>query len=190
MEVRLTILLALTFTVLMLDAAVLWWLLRLLQQAGKHAQRNRADYARIHERLRTSLRIAEQATSRLRVVSGELRTAVVEFDDGSRRADNWARYGLAKLDFNAERLTDNLSARTRSLAHRIRNPLYRTAAAVHGLRATLDLIARWRDGGTGRLQRTAQLIDRVDTAANIVEAVTALGDLFSSQANNNGSRRR
>ena len=179
MELNLTIFFASTFLVLAGNAVLLWCLRRMLARASERARARQTEHARLIDALRVGVRVAEESTSRMAIVSGQIRSAAGELDSGLGRADNWARYGLAKLDFSADRASKRLEGKARDLGNEVRKPLYRTAAAIHGVKAVLNILSRWKPGAKGRLGRAARVVGPLDTAATVFQAVTALGSLLS-----------
>jgi hypothetical protein len=178
MELRLTVFFALAAVALTGNAAILWAIWHAFRQAARRAEANRTQYARLTSALVDSLKTLEQGTTQLAVRSGEVRDAVVGIDNNLGRADNWARYGLAKLDFNADRVAQKLGSKTRHVAGGLREPLYKTAAAVHAVKAILELVA-WERPGSRRVKKVSRMLEPLDTAATIVQAITALGALFA-----------
>jgi hypothetical protein len=178
MELQLTIFFALTFLVLAGNAAVLWYIRRHFAAACRHLDANREHYRRLGETIRGSVRAAEHTSTRLAEASRELRVSVGQLRETMDRTDNWARYGLAKLDFNAERAAGRLRDQTRRLGTRLGEGVYRKAAAVQGVRAAIGLVARWRLGRQPAGRHAAPPVDPVDTALVLVQAITALGELF------------
>lgn len=187
MELRLTIFFALTFIVLSFNAVVLWWMRRALHRTCERARKNRAARAQLEHAVRLSVRTAVEVTNRLALVSGEIRAGVHQLDSGLGRLDNWARYGLAKVDFNADRVSARMGARARDATSELQSPLFKTATVIHGVRTILDLAVRWKTSKTGRLVGATRVLGPIDTAVTVVQALTALGGRFSGR---NGSSSR
>jgi len=181
MERQLIIFQAFALIVLVGDAVCLWFLFRMIRQAARHFEQNRTWYEHLNRTLAMSVRAAETTSSRAAVVSGELRESLDALGDTLARTDNWARYGLAKLDFNAERASTTLGRKTRRAGSHLGEGLYKTAAAVQGVRATLRLVRRWQKGRRGQIIRHSLVPAPVDTVLTLLSAVTALGRLFSSR---------
>jgi len=177
MELRLTIFFALTFVVLAWNAGVLWLLFRMLRRAVGRLDQDQLWYRHLGGTLRMSVRAAEESTTRLAALSGEVRATVDQLGETLGRADNWARYGLAKLDSDADRASERLEKRTRQVGGRVGKQLYRTAVVIHGLKTALGFIARWKAGR--HPIRTLPVPTPVDTALILLQAVTAVGELFS-----------
>ena len=187
MELRLAIQLGLIFFVLAWNTVLLWALYRVLRGTERRLDRWQGEDAEVMRALGTSVRSAERASSRVAVLSGEVRSGVAEMSEVLDRADNWARYGLAKLDFNADRAAEKLGRRTRRFSGRLGGPICRTAAAVQGIRALLDLVARSQDGRSRR-RRRLRVPEPLDTAATLLQAVTAFGALFSPRNRGDGGK--
>lgn len=182
METRLTIFLALVFLVMAWNAVLLWVLRRMLHRANAHLDRNRLRYTHLGDTLRMSIRVAERTTEDLAGMTAELRSTVHEWEETLDRADNWARYGLAKMDFNADRASQKLHRGTRTLAGRVGEQLFRTATVIHGIKAALEFIARLKGDRTRHPVRTLLRPAPLDAALAAFQAMTALGKLFSSRA--------
>lgn len=182
METELTIFFALTFVVLAGNAAVLWHIRKGFQAAAKHLDENRVYYRNVGETVRESVRAAEATSTRLAETTGLLRATVDQLGETLDRADNWARYGLAKLDFNAERASGHIRNETRILGSRLGESLYKTAAAIHGIRAAIGLIGRWQLARRAPLRKAAAVVAPLDTAIVIMQALRAFGELFRPRA--------
>lgn len=178
MELQLAIFLALLVLVLAWNAVLLWILRRMLARVVGQLDQNRVWYAHLGDTLRMSIRVAEATTTHMASLSGQLGEVVAELSDAVGRADNWARYGLAKLDFNGERASQKLTGKTRRFGRDLGEQLYRTAVVVHGLKNVLGLIVRLKVGGPHPVRRLITPTP-VDTVLTVIEAVTALGQLFA-----------
>lgn len=181
MQLQLTILFASAFLVLAWNAVLLWFIRQALRRANDRLDEDRVWYTHLGETLRSSIHVAEGSTARLALVSSRLRTAVEDMSEILDRVDNWARYGLAKLDFNSERASGTLRKKTRSVAGQLGDALYKTAAAIQGLRAVLSFIARWKVGGVGQAARGAFVPGPFGTTLILLQALNALGDLVGSR---------
>jgi hypothetical protein len=177
MQFQLTIFFALVFLVLAGNTVLLWAICRSIRSASGAIERNRAHQDHVKMTLRMSIRTAEQVTDRLVLASRRLRTAVDEVDDALGRADNLARYGLARLDFNADRASNALERTTRRFGRGAGETAYRTAAAVQASYALLGLFSRL---GGARLGRKLPVMTPVATAMTIIQAVNALGELLGA----------
>ena len=178
-QFQLTIFFALLFVVLAWNAGLLWVLSNWMRRVD---QRVRASRERREHFIRTvgnAVRATEDATTQLVAVSARIRDAASRTDETLGRADDWARYGLAKLDFNTDRVAESLRKQTDRLGRDIREPLFKTSAAIQGVHALLTLAERW--GGTeGGRRRAAHVLDPLDTTLTFIEAVTAVGELFAA----------
>lgn len=190
METHLTIFFALTFVVLAGNAAVLWHIRKGFVAAARHLDENRAYYRNVGETVRESVRAAEATSTRLVETTGGLRASVEHLGETLDRADNWARYGLAKLDFNADRACNQIREETRRLGSHLGESLYKAAAAIQGIRATVGLVGRLHLARRTPVRQAVSVIAPLDTAIVIMQALRALGELFRPRtAERNGARR-
>lgn len=181
MQLQLTILFASVFLVLTWNAILLWSIRQALRRANDRLDENRVWYTHLGETLRSSIHVAEGTTARLALVSSRLRIAVQDVSEIFDRVDNWARYGLAKLDFNSGRASETVRGKTRRFASQLGDALYKTAAAIQGLRAVLSFIAHWKVGGVGQAARGAVVPGPVGTTLILLRGLTALSDLLESR---------
>jgi len=179
MEFQLTIFFALLFVVLTWNAGLLWVLSNWMRRVDQRVSASRERREHLRHTVGNAVRATEDATTQLVAVSARIRDAVSQTDETLGRADNWARYGLAKLDFNTDRVAESLRERTDRLGRDIREPLFKTSAALQGVHAILKLAERW--GGTeGGRRRAAHALDPLDTTLTFIEALMAVGELLGS----------
>lgn len=181
MQLQLTILFASVFLVLAWNAVLLWFIRQALRRANDRLDEDQVWYTHLGQTLRSSIHVAESTTARLSLASSRLRVAVEDVSEILDRADNWARYGLAKLDFNSDKASETLRGKTRRLGSRLGDAVYKTAAAIQGVRAVLSFIARWKVAGVGQAARGAFAPGPVGTTLILLQALKALGDLLAAR---------
>jgi len=141
MDTRLiTVFIALVFLVLTWNAALLWFIRRGLQQAADRAARQEEQLQSFFGDLKAGISHLESVSATATQWSGQARERVQDLEGDFDRADNWVRYGLAKLDFNVDKVSERLDDRTREIKSAISGPLFQTATVVQGVKALLELL--------------------------------------------------
>ena len=92
------------------------------------------------EDLKAGLSHLESASGTATEWSGRARERVHGLEGNFERADNWVRYGLAKLDFNVDKVSERLENKTQGIKSAIWEPLFQTATVVQGVKALLELV--------------------------------------------------
>ncbi len=73
------------------------------------------------------------------------RQRVGDFGGDLDRAQNWFRFGLAKFDFEMDRIAGGVQEGTDKVKSAVSEPLFRAGAIVQGIRAILELVTTPRD---------------------------------------------
>ncbi len=140
MEVRLTVFVALVSLVLLWNTALLWTLFREMSRYARKANDLEGPSEKLLETLRTTVLQAESVSAKATGYSGKAREKVADLRGDLDRTENWVRFGLAKMDFEMDRISE----RVRDTADRAKQvagePLSRAGAIVHGLKAMLELV--------------------------------------------------
>ena len=148
MDTRLTLFIVLIFLVLAWNTVLLWFIYRAAARSADKVSKYRHQCSAVIEGLRIVLEKAELASDQATDWSGQIRQRMVDVDGNVQRAENWLQYGLAKISFNVDRVTQELDSRTRRAKTAVSEPLFRMGAVVQGVRAILELLTHGR-GGTG-----------------------------------------
>ena len=90
--------------------------------------------------LRSTISRVEAASGRATEVSARARQRVGDFGGDLDRAQNWFRFGLAKVDFEMDRISGGVQEGTDKVKSAVSEPLFRTGAIVQGIRAVLELV--------------------------------------------------
>ena len=135
-----TLFIVLVFVVLAWNAALLWFIRRGLQQAADRAARQEEQLKSFFGDLKVGIRHLESVSGAATEWSGRARERVQDLEGDFDRADNWVRYGLAKLEFNVDKVSERLTDKTQGIKSAISEPLFRTATVVQGVKALLELL--------------------------------------------------
>ena len=144
METRLALFVALVFVVLVWNTALLWFVYRAAARAVDRAARYQHYSSQVIEGLRGTLEKAEVASDRATEWSGQLRERVAEASGNVDRVENLLGYGLAKIDFNVDRVSKEINDGANRIKAAVSEPLFRTGTVVHGIKALLELLALGR----------------------------------------------
>ncbi len=87
-----------------------------------------------------ALEKAELASNRAADWSGQVRERVVEAGGNVDRVENWLGYSMAKIDFNVDRVSNEITAGTDRIKAAVSEPLFRTGTVVQGIKALLELL--------------------------------------------------
>jgi len=142
MEVRLVILLALVFISLVLNTAFMVYIWSSLKRASDQMNRRGAGIERSLTVMRDGAEALERASAQAREWSAAARERTHEVDADLERAEDWCRYGLAKVDFKVDRASEKLHEVTDQVCEKVRDPLYQTSTFIQGLKFLLELIDR------------------------------------------------
>ena len=148
MDTRLTLFIVLIFLVLAWNTVLLWFIYRAVARSADKVSKYRHQCSAVIEGLRIVLEKAAFASDRATDWSGQIRQRMVDLDGNVQRAENWLQYGLAKINFNVDRVTQELDSRTRRAKTAVSEPLLRVEMVVQDVRAILELLGRGR-GETG-----------------------------------------
>jgi len=140
MELRLTIFVALVSLVLLWNTALLWALLKGLSRSAEKATRFKGSSGKVLETLKTTVLHAESVSSKATGYSGKALEKVTDLGGDVDRAENWLRYGLAKMDFETNRISDGVRDATDRAKEAAAEPLIQAGAIVHGVKAVLELV--------------------------------------------------
>ena len=145
MELQLTIFAILIFLVLAWNSALLWAIYREASRAAVKASRCSEEYASMHTNLKSVLREAESASERVVDWSARARERALGLDAEIERTQNWLRFGLAKVEFRVDRLSDDVASGTDRVKAAVSKPLFRFGAILHGVRAVLESLSSDED---------------------------------------------
>ena len=140
MELRLTIFVALVSLVLLWNTALLWALLKGLSRSAEKATRLSGSSEKVFETLRTTVLQAESASAKATGYSRKAREKVADLGGDFDRAEDWFRYGLAKMDFEMNRMSEGVRDASDRAKEAAAEPLSRAGAIVHGVKAVLELV--------------------------------------------------
>jgi len=150
METRLTLFIGLVFVVLAWNTMLIWVLARVLRRLAVRTARYQHLSADAIGALGARIEQAGSASAHMVGWSRQARERVGGVNRDFGRAANWIHYGLARIDFNVERASEELDAATKKVSARVAEPLYRTATVIQGVKALLELITlRQRSGDDG-----------------------------------------
>ena len=150
MEIRLTIFIALVAIVFVLNAALFWALYRSLSRSVTRAERMDGPITSVIGTLRSTISRVEAASGRATEVSAIARQRVGDFGGDLDRAQNWFRFGLAKVDFEMDRISEGVQKGTDKVKSAVSEPLLRAGEIVQGIRAVLGLVTISRGDGPTR----------------------------------------
>jgi hypothetical protein len=140
MEVRLTIFLALVSVVLIWNTVLLWALFKGLSRSAEKATRLEGPSEKLLRVLRSTVLHAESVSAKATDYSSKAREKAVDLGGDFDRAQNWFRFGLAKMDFEMNRVSEGVRDATVRAKEAAEEPLSRAGAVVHGVKAVLELI--------------------------------------------------
>jgi hypothetical protein len=135
-----TFFIALVFFVLAWNAALLWFVRRGISRAAERAAAREEQISRFIEDLKSGLDHLEAVSEKATEWSSAAREGARSLSDDFDRADNWVHYGLAKLDFNVDKVSERMDDNTQQIKSSIWEPLFRTATVVQGVKALLELV--------------------------------------------------
>ena len=122
------------------NAALLWMIRQRLKRAADAADlwgpKARAAAADLNDRLER----LEAASAKAAELSARARARFVAAREHLDRADNRLRYGLATIDYEADRLSERVEGETRRIQGRLAEPLAHTAAGVRSFRGVLAFL--------------------------------------------------
>ena len=153
MEVQLTIFAILIFLVLAWNAALLWGIYRAASRSAAKAALCCEEYAALHQDLKSILHEAESASERVVDWSARARDRAIGIDSEIERAQNWLRFGLAKVEFKVDRVSNEVGSGTDRVKAAISEPLFRFGAILHGVRSVLQFISPDEDTGAESEER-------------------------------------
>lgn len=153
MELQLTIFLGLIVLVLMGNAALLWFIRKLLKRAADQAGREDARARAFLGRVKVGLDHLEATSEHAAQWAALSRERARELEDDFARAEDWVRYGLAKVDFKVEKVSKRLSGKTRRVEDAVRGPLSQTAMLLQGAKVVLEILNRYQGNGAGGPRR-------------------------------------
>ena len=97
-----------------------------------------------------ALEKAELASGRAAAWSGQVRESVVEASGNVDRIENYLGYGMAKIHFNVDRISNEITGRADRIHEAVSEPLNRTGSVVRGIKAILELLTLGRPDDEGR----------------------------------------
>ncbi len=131
---------ALVAVVLVWNAALLWALYRRMSRSVAKAEEMEGPMTSVIGSLRGTITRVEAVSARATEVSATARQRVGGFGGDLDRAQNRFRYGLAKLDFEMDRISGGVQDGTDKVKSAVSEPLSRAGAIVQGIRAILELV--------------------------------------------------
>lgn len=129
---------------LFLNAVVLWALYRRLSQSASHADRMKRTLSAAITTLRGALQHAEIISGRATMVSSRARRRVDDLSVELDQANNWFHYGMAKLDFELNRISSGINKGTEKVQSVVSGPLFRAGSIAQALRAALEFLTLYR----------------------------------------------
>ena len=140
METRLALFIALVFLVLLWNTLLLWFVHRALARSTDQVSRYQHHCDQLIKGLGVALEKAELASGRAAEWSGQIRERVVDAGGNVNRVENWLGYSMAKLDFNVDRVSKDITGRVARIQAAVSEPLFRTGTVVQGIKAFLELL--------------------------------------------------
>lgn len=154
METRLALFIALVFLALFWNTLLLWFVYRALARSTDQVSRYQHHCYRLIKGLGVTLEKAELASGRAAEWSGQIRERVVDAGGNVNRVENWLGYGMAKLDFNVDRVSKDITGRVDRIQAAVSEPLFRTGTVFQGIRAFLELLTLGQPDQEGRNPRS------------------------------------
>ena len=140
METQLALFIVLVFLVLFWNTLLLWFVYRALARStGQITQYQRHCYQLI-KGLGLALEKAGLVSGRAADWSGQIRERVVDASGNVDRVENWLGYGMAKLSFNIDRVSKEITNGADRIKAAVSEPLFRTGTVVQGIKAFLELL--------------------------------------------------
>ena len=140
METRLIVFLILVFISLLGNAAVMWFLYQSLARSAKGVARYQESASDWLPNLRAGLERLEIVSERAAEWSGKVRSGVVDAGTNVGRADNWLHYGLAKVEFKVDRISNAVNQRANRMEAVVLEPLSRIRLIVQSANALLEIL--------------------------------------------------
>ena len=131
---------ALVFLVLAWNTLLLWFVYRTLARSVNNFARYQGHCHRLIKGLDVALQKAELASGRAAGWSAQIRERALEASRNVNRAKSWLGYGIAKLDFNVDRVSKEITDGADRINAAVSEPILRTATVVHGVKALLELL--------------------------------------------------
>ncbi len=150
METRLALFIALVFVALVSNTLLLWFLYRALARFADQSARYQRRCYQVIKGIGVALEKAELASGRAAAWSGQVRESVVEASGNVDRIENYLGYGMAKIHFNVDRISNEITGRADRIHEAVSEPLNRTGSVVRGIKAILELLTLGRPDDEGR----------------------------------------
>ena len=149
METQLVLFIALVFLVIFWNTLLLWFIYRSLARSTDQIARYQGHCYQLIQGLGVALEKVERASSRAADWSGQLREKSVVAAGNVEGVENWLGYGMAKLDFNVDRVSKKITGRADRIKRTVSEPLFRAGTIVQGIKAVLELLAWARPDQSG-----------------------------------------
>jgi len=139
-EIRLTILIVLVAIVLVGNTMLLWVLHRRLSSSFTKAEGMEGPMTSLIGALRNTIARLEVASGRATESSASARQRIGDFGGDLDRVQDWFHFGLAKVDFEMDRIFGSIQEGTDKVKSTVSEPLLKAGSICQGIRAVLDLV--------------------------------------------------
>ena len=136
----LTLFMGLMLVFVACNAVFLWMMRRRLKRTADAADHWGPKTRAAAADLKDHLERLEAASAKAAELSAGARARVVTAQEHLDRADNRLRYGLATIDYEADRLSERVDGEARRIQGRLAEPLAHTAAGVRSFRGVLAFL--------------------------------------------------